>query len=94
MSWHETTPVGVRLAACALAALATAGYIGHFGLDCGAEPFLWRYYIDGRGEFERYIEDFRQKFPFVKSVPVQFRLVSTRTFGNPFALQDPTVRGR
>jgi hypothetical protein len=67
-------------------------YIGHFGLDCGAEPFLWRYYIDGREEFEKYIAGFRQKFPFVKSVPVQFRLFSTQLLGNPFSLQDTTVK--
>lgn len=67
-------------------------YIGHFGLDCGAEPFLWRYYIDGRAEFEKYIDGFRQKFPFVKNVPVQFRLFSTQMLGNPFSLQDSTVK--
>jgi len=67
-------------------------YIGHFGLDCGAEPFLWRYYIDGRKEFERYIKGFRQKYPFVKKVPVHFRLFSTQMFGNPFSLQEPTVK--
>ena len=67
-------------------------YVGHFGLDCGAEPFLWRYYIDGREEFESYIEGFRQKFPFVKNVPVQFRIFSTQLLGNPFSLKDPTVK--
>lgn len=41
-------------------------YIGDFGLDCGAEPFLWRYYLDGRDEFEKYVDGFRRKFPFVK----------------------------
>lgn len=66
-------------------------YIGHFGLDCGAEPFLWRYYIDGRLEFESYIEGFRKKYPFIKNVPAQFRLFSTQVFGGPYALDDPTV---
>ncbi len=66
-------------------------YIGHFGLDCGAEPFLWRYYIEGRSEFERYIEGFRQKYPFVKHVPVQFRLFSTQVLGSPYALDEPVV---
>lgn len=67
-------------------------YIGHFGLDCGAEPFLWRYYIDGREEFKRYIEDFREEYPFVKKVPVQFRLFSTKMLGNPYSLKDSTIR--
>jgi hypothetical protein len=67
-------------------------YIGHFGLDCGAEPFLWRNYIDGREEFEKYVEGFRKKYPFAKNVPVQFRLFSTQLLGNPFSLQDGTVK--
>jgi hypothetical protein len=67
-------------------------YIGHFGLDCGAEPFLWRNYIDGRQDFERYIAGFREAYPFVKQAPVQFRLFSTQTLGNPYALEDPTVK--
>ncbi len=66
-------------------------YIGHFGLDCGAEPFLWRYYIDGRSEFVKYISGFRKKFPFVKDVPVQYRLFSTNSLGTPYALDEPTV---
>lgn len=65
-----------------------AVYIGHFGLDCAAEPFLWRYYIEGREDFERYTDGFRQKFPFMKDVPVQFRLFSTQMFGNPYSLGD------
>ena len=67
-------------------------YVGHFGLDCGAEPFLWRSYIDGRDDFERYISGFRAKYPFAKQVPAQYRLFSTRLFGHPFALKDPTVK--
>jgi hypothetical protein len=66
-------------------------YIGHFGLDCGAEPFLWRYYIDGRSEFESYIDGFRRKYPFVKDIPVQFRLFSTKVLGNYYTLDEPTV---
>jgi len=66
-------------------------YIGHFGLDCGAEPFLWRYFIDGREQFEKYIAGFREKYPFVKETPVQFRLFSTKMFGGSYSLQNPTV---
>jgi hypothetical protein len=67
-------------------------YIGHFGLDCGAEPFLWRSYINGREDFEKYIGGFRAKYPFAKQVPAQFRLFSTQLFGHPFTLKDPTVK--
>lgn len=69
-----------------------AVYVGHFGLDCGAEPFLWRSYLDGREEFEQYIGGFRSKFPFAKHVPAQYRLFSTQLFGHPFTLKDPTVK--
>lgn len=67
-------------------------YIGHFSLDCGAEPFLWRNYIDGREDFERYVDGFRQEFSFVKHVPVHFRLFDTKLLGNPYKLNDPTVK--
>jgi hypothetical protein len=67
-------------------------YVGHFGLDCGAEPFLWRNYIQGRKDFERYVDGFREKFSFVKDAPVQFRLFSTQLFGHPFTLKEPTVK--
>lgn len=67
-------------------------YVGHFGLDCAAEPFLWRYYIDGREEFERYIAGFREKYQFLRQVPVQYRLFSTQLLGNPFSLQNSTVK--
>ncbi len=67
-------------------------YVGHFGLDCGAEPFLWRIYIDGQDDFEKYVGGFRQKFPFMKQVPVQYRLFSTQLFGHPFALKEPTIK--
>ena len=67
-------------------------YVGHFGLDCGAEPFLWRYYINGRADFERYVAGFRQKYPFMKDVPVNFRLFSTQMFGGPYTLSDPVVK--
>lgn len=67
-------------------------YVGRFGLDCGAEPFLWRTYIGNREEFEKYIGGFRERFPFVKQVPVQYRLFSTQQLGYPFALKDPTLK--
>lgn len=67
-------------------------YIGHFGLECGAEPFLWRYYVESRDEFERYVDGFRKKYPFMQNMPVEFRLFSTQAFGEPFSLQNPIVK--
>ena len=67
-------------------------YVGHFGLDCNAEPFLWRYYIEGRSEFERYVAGFREKYPFMKDSPVTFRLFASDTLGHPYSLTDPIVK--
>ncbi len=69
-------------------------YIGHFGLDCGAEPFLWRNYIDGRKEFELYVADFRSEYPALAKHPVQFRLFSSpnQALGNDYHLDNPVVK--
>jgi hypothetical protein len=67
-------------------------YIGHFGLDCGAEPFLWRYYLESREEFESWINQFRDKYPFAKELAAQFRLFDTTSLGNPFSIPDPTIK--
>jgi hypothetical protein len=65
-------------------------HIGHFGLDCGAEPFLWRYYLESQQEFEGWVSQFEDKFPFAKAVPAKFRLFETTTLGNPFSLPEST----
>lgn len=65
-------------------------YIGHFGLDCGAEPFLWRYHLENRGEFDRWVSQFRDKYPFASDLKSQFRLFATTTLGNPFSPEGPT----
>jgi hypothetical protein len=62
-------------------------YIGHFGLDCAQEPFLWRYYLDGKKEFEGFVAGFHQEFPFIQDKPVQFRLFSTTLFGQDYSLK-------
>lgn len=63
-----------------------AVYIGSFGLDCKKQPILWRYYIDGRNEFDRFVKGFRWKYSFIKKMPVTYRLFSTRTFGKSYSL--------
>ncbi len=62
-------------------------YIGHFTLDCTKEPILWRFYIEGRKEFERYVSGFNKEFPFVKDETVIFRLFSTNMFGEAYSLE-------
>jgi len=63
-------------------------YIGHFGLDCTQEPIPWRYYVEGKDEFERYITGFKERFPFVGDVTVQYALFDTALFGSPYSLPD------
>jgi hypothetical protein len=63
-------------------------YIGHFKLDCSQEPIPWRYYIEGRSEYHRYVEGVRKRLPFLGDTPLQFRLFSTTRFGMPYSLSD------
>jgi hypothetical protein len=63
-------------------------YIGHFGLDCAQEPIPWRYYVEGRNEFERYVAGFRERYPFVGDVTVRFGLLDTELFGTAYSLLD------
>jgi hypothetical protein len=63
-----------------------AVYIGHFGVDCQGEPSPWRFYIEGKSEFARYVDGFHKQFPFAKDVPVSFRLFQTTQLGQPYDL--------
>jgi hypothetical protein len=67
-------------------------YAGHIGLDCKVEAIPWRYYVEGRAAFEKYVAGFRKQFPFLKSIPVQYRLIATKGFGETYTLDgDLTV---
>jgi hypothetical protein len=61
-------------------------YIGHFGVDCHGEPTPWRFYIDGKEEFDRYVDGFHKRFPFAKGAAVTYRLFQTEHFGQPYDL--------
>jgi hypothetical protein len=77
---------GKALGGSFLVAPSEITYIGHFTIDCGGEPILWRNYIDGRDEFDRYVIGFHKRYPFTKDVPVTYRLFATDTFGKPYNL--------
>ena len=71
-------------------------YIGHFGLDCGAKPFLWRYYLENQEEFQGWVELFKGmgpalKYPFVKALPARFSLFDTTMLGYPFSIPNPVI---
>jgi hypothetical protein len=61
-------------------------YIGHFGLDCAEDPIPWRYYVEGHEEFRRYVEAFRERYPYIKDKPVRYGLFSTQMFGEEYSL--------
>jgi hypothetical protein len=67
-------------------------YLGHFGLDCAAEPFLWRFNAEERSDFERLVAKLRENYPVLKDIPVTFRLFSTEMFGTAFTFDNPTVK--
>jgi len=62
-------------------------FIGLFYLDCYQEPTLWRYYPDGREEFNRYLETAKKTFPALDTEKVVFRLFRTTVFGQDYSLQ-------
>jgi len=61
-------------------------YVGHFTVDCNGEPTLWRFYIDGQREFDSFVEEFRQQYPYVRNAQVTYRLFETKNFGTPYEL--------
>ena len=58
-------------------------YLGHFYLDCHQQPILWRYYLDGREEFNGYL---KKVYPASSLEKVVFRLFQTKEFGNDYKL--------
>jgi len=62
-------------------------YLGHFHLDCAQGPKLWRYYIDSKPEFNRYIKSSKNQYPFLDTERVEYRLFKTNEFGTSFDLQ-------
>ena len=75
-------------------ALGEVIYLGHVGLDCAQQPMPWRFYIDGRKDFERFASEVRSAYPYLKGTPVRFRIISTSTFGDEFSMpeSDATVQ--
>lgn len=61
-------------------------YIGHFGLDCGKEPSIWRYYPEGHEAFEHYRKAIKRRHYFLDVENMQFRLFKTSLFGKDYAL--------
>lgn len=63
-----------------------AVYLGHFYLDCHQQPILWRYYPEGRDDFNGYLASLKKIFPALEIQKVVFRLFQTKEFGQDYQL--------
>ena len=61
-------------------------YIGHFFVDCAGRPIPWRFYVEDRDGFAKYIAAIKAKYPFLDVSNAQFRLLKTEAFGRNYDL--------
>lgn len=61
-------------------------YIGHFGLDCNNQPKIWRYYVEDRIGFQKYLEGYHHYYPYLDFRNIQYRLFKTAVFGRDYYL--------
>lgn len=56
-------------------------FIGSFYLDCMYGPTLWRYYPEGHEDFNKRLRAYKNKYPFIDTKNVTYRLFKTTKFG-------------
>lgn len=61
-------------------------YIGHFFVDCVRDPIPWRFYPGSADDFRQYLEGVSKEFEALPTDQVKFRLLNTKTLGEPFSL--------
>ncbi len=61
-------------------------FIGNFYLDCAYGPTLWRYYPERHANFNRQLNEYKNKFPFIDMENVMYRLFKTTEFGHDYEL--------
>lgn len=62
-------------------------YIGNFGLDCLQQPVLWRYYTQGKENFQKHLTQYKAEYPFLDISSVQYRLFETSALGRSYELK-------
>ncbi len=63
-------------------------YIGHFFIDCYKQPIPWRYYPEGRADFNNFIKKAKKQFGFLSEANINFSLFKTNMFGSTYDLPD------
>ena len=61
-------------------------FIGNFYLDCTYGPTLWRYYPEGKENFNKQLKEYKNTFPFLDVENVSYRLFKTTEFGHDYEL--------
>jgi len=61
-------------------------FVGNFYLDCANVPTLWRYYPEGRANFDSQVEEYKNSFSFLDLGDVKYRLFKTKVFGQDYEL--------
>jgi hypothetical protein len=74
-------------------------YIGNFFLDCHVGPTLWRFYTEGRANFQHHLAEFKRQYPYLDVEAATYRLFRTNSFGNAYELPEsgggpPPIRGK
>jgi hypothetical protein len=62
-------------------------YIGNFFLDCYQHPQPWRYYTEGAANFKAHLGQYKEKYPFLDTDAVAYRLFETTSLGRPYDLK-------
>jgi hypothetical protein len=65
-----------------------AVYIGHFFIDCAAQPIPWRFYLENHASFNQYLNEVEKKYSSLPAENVKFRLFQTDVLGHPFSLDN------
>jgi len=63
-------------------------YIGNMFLDCYYSPVPWRYYVEGKKNYETQVKQYKSKFEFLKDKKIIYRLLDTKNYGSKYSLPE------
>jgi hypothetical protein len=83
---HELLKGGTPQAGTFIVGPGETVYIGNFFLDCQQGPTLWRYYTEGRRNFQLHLAEFKQQYPYLDVERTIYRLFKTDLLGRDYDL--------